>query len=320
VKPRRSRSGTFFNPVYRTVAEAILLFPEDVDNLFEAQFEPYDREIITQVANLDVDETSDIKPEDMNQPEQEDDFIPFNGMSIEEFAKAVNYNFIRIIQGAGYEITDFSTNIFDAGEEGLALASMNNPERTIITYNGREFQIPILNSQQMTEEMIEKYNELNDEYVDLVKQGHDLNEVLSLFIDESAGILLEKKRNYKREYAVYHGKPKQRAERSKRVLARRKMEKKHGKKALRGRDVDHKDGNAMNNGDGNLRIRSINSNRADNKHRKGEIKEEKEKKPNWWNKLTGSWEYTDFLLKAIPGQNIDKGLKAFLSKNKGQSR
>lgn len=319
VKPRRSRTGTFFNPVFRT-AEDFSFYPANLDFLFEAQFEPYDREIVTTVANLDVDDDKpDVDSAQQPEQKQEDDFVPFNGMTPEEFAKAVNYNFIRILQGAGYEITDFSTNIFDAGEEGLALASMNNPERTTITYNGREFKIPVLNSQEVTEEIINEYNDLNDEYVELLKQGHDLDEVLSSFLEESNEILLE--RDYKREYRLYHSKPKHRKERSRRVLARRKMIKRHGKKALLGKDIDHKDGNAMNNGDSNLRVRSINSNRADNKHRKGEIKEETHKKPNWLNKLTGSWEYTNFLLNAIPGQNnIDKGLRALLSKNKGQSR
>ena len=37
-----------------------------------------------------------------------------------------------------------------------------------------------------------------------------------------------------------------------------------------GKDIDHKDGNALNNGDSNLRVRSVRSNRADNKHRLGE--------------------------------------------------
>jgi hypothetical protein len=41
------------------------------------------------------------------------------------------------------------------------------------------------------------------------------------------------------------------------------MIKKHGKAALQGKDVDHKDGNPHNNGYHNLRIRSIRANRGD---------------------------------------------------------
>ena len=72
------------------------------------------------------------------------------------------------------------------------------------------------------------------------------------------------KRNYKREYEQYHSKPEQRANRSKRVLARRAMEKKLGKDALRGKDVDHikplsKGGS---NRRSNLRVTSISKNRG----------------------------------------------------------
>ena len=70
------------------------------------------------------------------------------------------------------------------------------------------------------------------------------------------------KRNYKREYELYHSKPEQRANRSKRVLARRAMEKELGKDALRGKDVDHikplsKGGS---NRRSNLRVTSISKN------------------------------------------------------------
>lgn len=72
------------------------------------------------------------------------------------------------------------------------------------------------------------------------------------------------KRNYKREYEQYHSKPEQRANRSKRVLARRAMEKELGKDALRGKDVDHikplsKGGS---NRRSNLRVTSISKNRG----------------------------------------------------------
>lgn len=72
-------------------------------------------------------------------------------------------------------------------------------------------------------------------------------------------------RDYKKEYRDYHGTPEQRARRSKRVLARRKMEKKHGKAKLAGKDVDHKDRNPHNNGYSNLRISSPSKNRGRNK-------------------------------------------------------
>lgn len=75
----------------------------------------------------------------------------------------------------------------------------------------------------------------------------------------------QRKRDYRKEYDEYHGTPKQRKNRSSRVLARRKMIKKVGKGATNGKDVDHKDGNPRNNSDQNLRLLAIKKNRASKK-------------------------------------------------------
>ena len=72
-------------------------------------------------------------------------------------------------------------------------------------------------------------------------------------------------RNYRKEYDSYHGSEKQRARRSSRNKARRKATQLYGKAALKGKDVDHRDRNAMNNSRSNLRISSISKNRARNK-------------------------------------------------------
>lgn len=332
VKRRTSMRGTFFNPVMRSsperkqtqqqVTDSFNLFNNQLDTLFESEFQPADINIIGTVSQVLPDNMrdiiGDIDSDDDDTQQQEEEFVPFDGMTPEEYAKAVNYNFFRILQGAGYQFTEMSIPPFNAEELGIRLASMDSNVSTFVSYNGREFNIPVLNQSIMQEELINEYHRINDMCVQMIKDGHDPKEIMIMFENETKNLLTE--RNYKREYALYHGKPEQRAERSKRVLARRKMIKRHGKKALRGKDVDHKDGNPKNNGDSNLRLRSINSNRSDNGHRKEEIKEATSK-PNWWNKLTGSWEHTQFLMNAVPGQNlIDKRLKDLLSKNKGQSR
>ena len=77
----------------------------------------------------------------------------------------------------------------------------------------------------------------------------------------------QRKRNYRKEYDEYHGTPKQRKNRSSRVLARRKMIKKVGEGSVNGKDVDHKDGNPRNNSEQNLRILAIKKNRASKKKR-----------------------------------------------------
>lgn len=73
------------------------------------------------------------------------------------------------------------------------------------------------------------------------------------------------KRNYKKEYANYQGKPEQVSRRSSRNKARRLAIKKHGASALSGKDVDHRDRNPHNNSSSNLRIQSKSKNRGRNK-------------------------------------------------------
>ena len=80
------------------------------------------------------------------------------------------------------------------------------------------------------------------------------------------------KRDYKAEYENYHKRPEQRRRNDKRKQARRKMEKKYGKLTIRGKDVDHKDGNPMNNSMSNLRISSVKSNRSRNGRNTGTTK------------------------------------------------
>ena len=67
-------------------------------------------------------------------------------------------------------------------------------------------------------------------------------------------------RDYRREYDSYHSEPSQRKRRSSRNKARRKMAA-NGAKLL-GRDVDHRDGNLMNNRSSNLRTLSVARNRG----------------------------------------------------------
>jgi hypothetical protein len=101
--------------------------------------------------------------------------------------------------------------------------------------NGKEFQIPVENPYDYTE-------------------------------DGSMKSPLGEGRNYRKEYDNYHAKQEQRKNRSKRVLARRLMMKLGKVKKGDGKDVDHKDGNPKNNGKHNLRVRDKSENRADNGH------------------------------------------------------
>lgn len=71
-----------------------------------------------------------------------------------------------------------------------------------------------------------------------------------------------KKRDYKKEYREYHGKPEQVRRRAGRNAARRKMAKRRGLAAIRDKDVNHRDGNTWNNKPSNLSIETKAVNRG----------------------------------------------------------
>jgi hypothetical protein len=62
-------------------------------------------------------------------------------------------------------------------------------------------------------------------------------------------------RNYHKEYDNYHSKPEQKKKRSSRNKANRI-------KGVKGKDVDHKDGNPMNNSKSNLTVKDKSNNRS----------------------------------------------------------
>ena len=72
---------------------------------------------------------------------------------------------------------------------------------------------------------------------------------------------MAKKRDYAAEYRDYHSKPEQRARRSSRNKARRLMIKERGASAVKGKEVHHKNHNALDNRKSNRSLLSISANR-----------------------------------------------------------
>lgn len=68
-------------------------------------------------------------------------------------------------------------------------------------------------------------------------------------------------RNYRKEYDEYHGTPEQIQNRASRNAARAGAVKKNGKAKMKGKEVDHRDGNPMNNSKKNLQVMSRKANR-----------------------------------------------------------
>ncbi len=69
-------------------------------------------------------------------------------------------------------------------------------------------------------------------------------------------------RNYRSEYDNYHSSPEQIKKRNMRNAARRKMEKAGKVRKGDGKDIDHKNGNALDNSPGNLRVQHKSVNRS----------------------------------------------------------
>lgn len=275
-----------------------------LDNLFEYTFNPPDVTV------------SNLAPDNLTINDELPGASPFMSQLGQQQVQNLNPDTILSFLVQSGFIESIYANPIDFAELGMKISSSNSPVKNQITVNGRFFQIPVVNP-NISETFIQDIDDLNEEMIHLVNTGFPLELAIEEFREKLEKIMEGKHRNYKKEYAKFHGKPEQRAKRSKRVLARRKMAKKLGKKAIKGKDIDHKNGNALDNSDKNLRVRSINKNRADNGHsRKRKMNE------TWGAGLEGSYEMTLKWLKQTPGQfsNIDPKLLKLLAKNKGKSR
>lgn len=73
---------------------------------------------------------------------------------------------------------------------------------------------------------------------------------------------MAKKRDYKREYAIFHGKPEQIKRRAQRNKSRRTLARQGLVRKGDGMDVDHKDNNPHNQNRSNLTVMSRSKNRS----------------------------------------------------------
>lgn len=281
-----------------------------LDNLFEYTFLPPDQTI-----SVENPPSAELMPQPQTPDGQMLGFSQFDQEN-DDFKFDID-NIFPILAQLGL-VEDIDFNVVDYTELGMELSAINSPIKNRVVVNGREYAIPVYNI-DLDENFFANYESLNDIMVEMINDGLPYEGVVQIFENE-LNMLIEGrkkgKRNYKREYRLFHGRPEQRAKRSKRVLARRKMAKKLGRKAIHGKDIDHKNGNAMDNSDKNLRVRSINKNRADNGHSKKRISE------MWGAGLEGSGELTLKWLRETPGQLglIDPRLLKLLMGNKGKSR
>jgi 5-methylcytosine-specific restriction endonuclease McrA len=120
---------------------------------------------------------------------------------------------------------------------------------------------------------LENDNNIQNIYENALNRIYDNPKLLVMALNGINSELYEKYvRDYKKEYRNYHGKPKQRKDRSKRTTVREKFIKKGIIKKGSKKDIDHKVPlrNGGSNKLNNLRLRDRSENRSDNGHSKGE--------------------------------------------------
>ena len=140
----------------------------------------------------------------------------------------------------------------------------------------------LINEERPLVKLLEKKLINNKQFIKLKKIKKKLSPesivamALAYTFDNAPETISEEKRDrdYKKEYRDYHGKPEQIKRRAKRVTARRKLARQGRVRKGDGKDVDHKDGNPMNNSEKNLRVQEKSTNRSNNKKYKGMAYEE----------------------------------------------
>jgi hypothetical protein len=176
--------------------------------------------------------------EEKNPPKVDESMIVINTVEILNNLDTLIYS--QIMQNFDLEYS-LSLNPGNQASE----RERNDNEFNIIKIRGQEFKIPV--------EM-----DKGDLSTKIIKEDSESREF-------KTQIILEKLKGYEKKYSK-----KTSHHRSNRNKARRAAEKKFGAAAIKGKDVDHKDGNPMNNSPSNLRLRSRGENRSDNGHHKGE--------------------------------------------------
>lgn len=190
---------------------------------------------------------------------------------------------------------DFEYSLSLNPGEKITPAQKKSSQFNLVKIGNKEFKIPIsIDKGDMTTVFIkEDLDEACDYILNNVELSEsakrrlqsskatgsipqDLVELITAVIYQNRGkrksTILEKLQGYEKEYSK-----KTSHHRSNRNKARRAAAKKWGEAAIKGKDVDHKDGNPMNNSPKNLRLRNKGDNRSDNGHRKGETYEKARK-------------------------------------------
>lgn len=106
-------------------------------------------------------------------------------------------------------------------------------------------------------------NEMSPGSIPPANDYSGMREAFFVEIDrQMQNVMREAERNYKREYKLFHSKPKQKKRRAERNASRRKMERAGKVHKNDGKDVDHKNNNTADQSSKNLQVISKSTNRS----------------------------------------------------------
>lgn len=193
-----------------------------------------------------------------------------------------------MILSAIVDYFDFSFRVAISPGEKVSSKKIKSNEYNTVLITGKEIKIPVTldRGDMLTNTIKEDIDKACDILVERnmmtkfvangvkgTKNNSEIPEELKMLIatiicdikNDRKKSIVEKLEGYEKKYSE-----KTSHHRSNRNKARRAAEKKFGAAAIKGKDVDHKDGNPMNNSPSNLRLRDKSDNRSDNGHHKGE--------------------------------------------------
>jgi hypothetical protein len=183
------------------------------------------------------------KIEDIPDPQTEQEVSQY----IDEAEKYIGDDPVKLMLFLGVDISELSTPEIDFSEFSENNTGMYNT----VVVNGKEIDIPV--QKDVDFKNLQLPNKLD--------QDDASNYISESYIQYALRFVTEK-RNYRKEYDNYQGKPDQVRNRSNRNKARRLLAKIGRVRKGDGKDVDHKNGNPKDNSVGNLRVTSKSHNRS----------------------------------------------------------
>ena len=183
--------------------------------------------------------------------------------------KDIDGDLIKLLDYLNMEISDVD---IDGPEDWGDLEEIEEESNkfTDINISGKKKKIPLLKIPDDVNDDAKNLALAPEEEEQLFGEELEINSAFDKVVQEDCGCCNEATKARKAYLKQYGAKPEQRARRSARTNARNKLIRQGRASVGDGKDLDHKDGNPMNNSPGNLRLISPNHNRGrdNNKWRK----------------------------------------------------